>query len=377
MMRSLEVLCHIDLRHGGVVAAVPRMAATLRVLRACDARVLSFARPGERQEGGLDSNLLVLPHDAVQALFSHRKEIARAVERARVVHVHGLWHPALLFTAGLALRMKRPLIVSPHGMLDSWALGQNAWKKRLASSLLQRRLLSAASCIRALTAAEAADCDRYTRFGRIEVIPNGVPEPSATAPPGSFPGVEPGQRVITFLGRLHRKKGLEMLLKTWEELATTYQDAVLILAGPDEQGLACGPLPQRCRWVGSVDSVQKWRLLAASSLFVLPSFSEGFSIAVLEAMASGCPVVISRACNFPEVESTGSGLVIEPNGAALHEALKYALGKDAATLRAWGERGKQVVASRFSESVIASRIAALYASVYDQPIPSELKYAAS
>lgn len=334
------------------------MAGALQDTGLCSPRVLAFVKPDERT--GQDA--VTLPYTIRKALGRYRGAIADAVNDADVVHVHGLWHPGLLYTAYTALQRRRPLIVSPHGMLDAWALQQKTFKKRLMSWLCQKRLLSSASCIRALTEREKHDAERYSRLKRVEVIPNGVPRAPAIDPCVSEEVLKSG-RLVTFLGRLHRKKGVQMLLSVWPEVSAAVPDAVLVLAGPDEEGLACGPLPPRCVPLGTVTPSKRWSLLARSTLFVLPSYSEGFSMAILEALASACPVLISDACNFPDVAAARAGLVIAPEVSTLRDGLIALLKMEPAALREWGQRGKKLAESRYSEAVMAERLATLYQQV--------------
>lgn len=360
MIRSLEVLCHLDVRFGGVASTVPRMTEALKATGACSPRLLAFVKPAERTG---TEEVVALPHNVLSALGRGSRAIVEAVRDAGVVHVHGLWHPALLYTAFTALRERRPLIVSPHGMLDAWALRHKAFKKRLMSSLWQRRMLSSASCVRALTQQEKQDAEQYSSCKRVEVIPNGVPRPPVDSQLSFRPELVKGRRLVTFLGRLHRKKGVEMLLTVWPDICAVFPDALLVLAGPDEEGLARATLPPGCVALGSVTPAERWSLLSATTLFVLPSYSEGFSIAVLEALASGCPVLISEQCNFPEVAAARAGVVITPETSTLREGLIALLRMEPAVLRAWGQRGKKLAESRYSEAAIAERLATLYESV--------------
>lgn len=363
-MRSLEVMCHIDARFGGVASSVPLAAAGLTRLNTCRADVLSFARPEEvAVAGGQPTGVRLLPHHPLAVMALHRGEIQRAIKASAVVHVHGLWHPALLYAAGVALQFRVPLVISPHGMLDGWALRRKAWKKKIMSGLWQRRLLASASCLRALTEAEAADCCRYVPGTRVEVVPNGVALPPSGVIP-YVPDVAKGRRMVTFLGRLHRKKGVAELLSVWPDVAATHQDTVLVLAGPDEGGFVRSGLPGRCLWLGAVEADRRWAILAASSLFVLPSHSEGFSVAVLEALASACPVLISEQCNFPEVAATGAGLICHPYTEALGRSLKAALSASRETLQCWGAKGRQLIEEKYTIEAVCSRLTGLYQSLH-------------
>src|SRR5262249_23304811 len=148
--------------------------------------------------------------------------------------------------------------------------------------------------------------------GPVAVIPNGV------TPPGQhiserlfferYPDLR-GRRIVIFLSRVHHKKGLDILCKAWQRVWPLFRDTHLVIAGPDfentlasiealmsELGIGDG-----VTITGMLEGEMKWSALAASRLFVLPSHSEGFSMAILEAMATGLPVLATHPCNFPEI----------------------------------------------------------------------------
>ena len=205
-------------------------------------------------------------------------------------------------------------------MLEPWALQNHRWRKELYARLVERKNLKRAFCLRALTETEALQYRSFGFRGRIAVIPNGVDFPVRHNPElllSRHPELR-GKRVVLFLGRLHRKKGLDLLISAWRTVASQSRDAHLLLAGPDSDGTLAEAksavtnhgITSSVTFSGALNDDLKISALACASGFVLPSRSEGFSAAVLEALASGLPAVITSHCNFPDVATQRCGWVV-------------------------------------------------------------------
>jgi glycosyltransferase involved in cell wall biosynthesis len=182
------------------------------------------------------------------------------------------------------------------------------------------------------------------------------------------------------MGRLHQKKGVQLLLQAWSRLRSRYPGAHLIVAGPDSDGT----LPRLVSYseeVGLGSSVTfagmligelKWSLLSRADLFVLPSYSEGFSVAVLESLACGTPVVVTRQCNFSAVSTSGAGWVIEPDAEAVESAIDDALSlsrRDTDRMRL----GARALSDCYAWPVIGSHFAALYHWLLGGPKPDRIE----
>ena len=156
-----------------------------------------------------------------------------------LVHVHGLWTYSSLASVRATRRSPRPWIISPHGMLDPWALGNAAWKKWLAGWWFEHAHLEGAACLHALNEAEARAIRAYGLSNPICVVPNGVDLPGATVPAKPEWAREAGKdrKILLFLGRLHPKKGLENLLAAWRDVrgAAGARDWMLMIAGWGEE----------------------------------------------------------------------------------------------------------------------------------------------
>jgi glycosyltransferase involved in cell wall biosynthesis len=175
--------------------------------------------------------------------------------------------------------------------------------------------------------------------------------------------------VILFLGRLHHKKGLDLLAAAFKFLHESLPDAHLVVAGPDggagakfAQQVSRFGLSNQVHLVGPLYGKDKYAALRSAACFCLPSRQEGFSVAILEAMACRLPVVISEACHFQEVAEAGAGRVValDPNeiATALHELLD-----DRDRGRQMGEAGYQLVRSCYTWPQIAKQCIAAYERV--------------
>jgi poly(glycerol-phosphate) alpha-glucosyltransferase len=310
--------------------------------------------------------------------FGYAPELANALDAARLdlVHTHGLWMYPSVAASRWAARWKKPLVVSPHGMLDSWALRNAAWKKRLAGWLFENRHLQRATCLHALNDAEYEAIRGYGLTNPVAIIPNGIdlmvrdetlvrPEWAASLPDSA--------RVLLFLGRLHPKKGLVSLLRAWGRVRCQVSAGThrwhLVIAGWDQGGhefelrrlAEALQLGETVRFVGPQFDAQKSASIAFADGFVLPSFSEGLPMAVLEAWARRLPVLMTPQCNLPEGFESGGAMEIAPDADRLADGLAAFFDLPEAERQAMGDRGRRLVEERFDWSAISAQMSDVYA----------------
>jgi len=267
-------------------------------------------------------------------------------------------------------------------MLDPWALRLSRPKKRLVGFLFQNRHLSKAAVMHALTTAEARDFRCYGLRNPIAVIPNPV-EP-VEARPFHRPTGE-GRRML-YLGRIHPKKGLDLLIDAWARLRARSEATEgwrLEIAGWDDGGHRVAledhvrrlGIGDQVTFLGPVFGAQKGALLAACDAFVLTSHSEGLPVAVLEAWAHRKPVLISRPCNLPEAKEFGAGVVVDPNPAGIEAGLMQMLTLAPEAMDAMGGAGLRLANTRFSSDRIAGDYLRVYQAVLERkPLPEDLRY---
>lgn len=381
--RWIEAVPHLDPSLGGISAMVPQLGSRLALAENLAIDVAAFCE--ESQGASLHKTPeLALSHWPAGRSAWFRSPALRSrfqslVKQADGVHIHGLWEGGTSVAAYTARSLDKPYILSAHGMLDPWAISKKALKKRLYAALVERANLDGAACLHALTMSEAED---YWRFGSrrpIAVIPNGVDLPQTVDTAlflEHYPELQ-GKRIILFLGRIHFKKGLDLLVQAWSRLAASFPDAVLVLAGPDSQNsrasletlIADRGLGARVVFTGMLGPRMKWSALASAQCFVLPSYSEGFSVAILEAMGMGLPVVITEQCHLPEVRHAEAGWVIQADALQLSAALEDMLQNSASANAEIGNRGRRLVHQQFSWAVVARQMADLYRWVQGGPRP--------
>lgn len=284
------------------------------------------------------------------------------------IHVHGLWVYPNFLAGKLARESGKPLVIHPHGMLEPWAMNRSRWKKNISRFLFEEKNFKQARLWRALTDAEASQIRAVCPQANVVVIPNGI---DATA---FEPAVSPlivtekyphlfNKKWMLFMSRIHQKKGLDILIESWSKLHRHHPDWHLIIAGPDDgyagalgELIDAHDLSERVTLTGMASGDFKRALLKNSQLFVLPSYSEGFSMAVLEAMASGLPVLVSGNCNFPEVAASEAGVVIDPSEGELTRCLGETLKLPEYFLDEMGKKGAQLIRTKYSWRQVAESL---------------------
>lgn len=372
--RWLAVVSHTEPRYGGLSTAVPQGEMEIAAQGHCEVSLAAFCNVGERYAPPVFpvDRISFWPTSRVAWMRSSplRRQFAREVEAADALHIHGLWEASTVVAARVAHAQGKPYIVSAHGMLEPWALAQGRLKKQVYAALMERPIVTRAACLHALTRAEAS---QYRAFGAkqpIAVVPNAVSVPQQLdAEPffQRFPELR-GRRLLLYLGRLHPKKGLDLLQTAWPELSKRHPEWHLVLAGPDAAGTEgklrsafqqAGVLPN-VTFTGMLGPELKWSAFAAAEVFVLPSYSEGLSMGVLEALGAHVPVVITTHCNLPEAVAAGAGWEIEADAASLAQALREAMRSSREENRERGRRGGYLVTSRYNSGVVAQQMAEVY-----------------
>ena len=290
------------------------------------------------------------------------------VHQFDVVHVHALFSYSTIPACRIARWRGVPYVIRPLGTLDAWSLGQKSWRKAPYLRLVERSHLDHAAALHATSEAEGDSLRALGYPDRTRVIPLGVSVPSRESTNAEGAG-QPLR--LLFLSRLHEKKGIPLLL---EALASPGLEGVswtLDIAGRGdpqyesflrEQCARLG-LAARVRFVGQVEGDVKAALMRASDVFVLPSHSENFGIAVAEAMAAGLPVIVTPGVALAsEVRASSAGIVAELHATSIAQAIA-AMAECPAERQAMGARGRAFAESRFSWNVTAEQLESLYAEI--------------
>ena len=299
------------------------------------------------------------------------KALAAHVAGFDVVHTHAIYLWPLWAAARAARRAHVPYVVSPRGMLERDLIDhKNPLLKGLWIAAIERHNLERAAAIHVTSAREAEEAATFGfKLPMVREIPNGFTLDTITdqAVSPAIDAIVHGEPYVLFLGRINWKKGLDRLIGALARVPATR----LIIAGNDEEnyraildGIAARlGVSSRVVFTGNVQGADKAALLSNARLLVLPSYSENFGNVVIEAMASACPVIVSKDVGLAEtVQETRAGLVVDGDPDTLSAALSRLLG-DEELRRAMGERGRIVAHERFAWPVVAQQMEHLYASV--------------
>lgn len=371
-MRVLHTIASIDPSTGGPARSVPNLAMALR--RAGVEVALWTPEPQQK------SWLVQLK---VAGIETYSGDLADLPD-FDVIHDHGVWLLNNRRVAAYSKSKRRPRIVSPRGMLEPWAMNHKKWKKKLAWWLYQRRDLQSAAALHATAESEAEQLRNLGFKQRIIVAANGVEvdgtsnieRPTSNVEGqvgydslGARAGFIKHQPTALFLSRIHPKKGLPVLVDAWSRVRP--QGWRMRIVGPDEAGhrkeveemVAKAGLTETWIFEGSLDGEAKWDCYRNADLFILPTYSENFGIAVAEALACGVPVITTTGTPWEGLAERHCGWWVEPTASALETALKAAVNMRSEELRAMGGRGAAWMKSDFAWEGIADQMTGGYQSL--------------
>lgn len=289
-----------------------------------------------------------------------RAALMKSAAKADLVHVHGVWNITGWSGVSCARAAGVPYVISPRGMLRPAAMQRHRAMKSLAYWSVERANLRSAALLHATSPLEAGE---LAPFGApVALIANGVAPAhvsvAAVEKLREQARLEPDDAIITFLGRLHPIKRLDLLAEAFAIVRQSHPNARLVIAGPDEGGhrAQIEPLFARVaaetRWLGAVDAGTTWALLTSSRVLVQCSDSESFGMSVAEALTSAVPVVVTRRSGWAEVESTGCGFSVAHEPVAIADALVRVLDHPAEAA-AMGARGQAWAHRMFAWDSIA------------------------
>jgi glycosyltransferase involved in cell wall biosynthesis len=292
------------------------------------------------------------------------RAIKAEVKDFQVLHLHSVFLWPTLAAARAARKARVPYVVAPRGMLVGDLIERKSRvMKTLWIKLFERANLAGAAAIHVTSELERTELENLgIPVGRVAVIPNGIDAPPLTEP--SVESTTAPMRYILSLGRINWKKGLDRLIAAMSFVP----DAELLIAGNDEENYQPRleamvrdlGLSARVRFLGPVQDVRKWSLMRSASVFAMPSYSENFGIAALEAMACGCPVVVTPEVGLAgAIERAGAGVAVSGEPGQLGAALA-ALISDPVGRAHMGAAGVKLAAEEFSWARIAEQTERLY-----------------
>lgn len=294
-----------------------------------------------------------------------------------VIHTQGIWMYFSCINKKYYSKTRTPYVVTPHGMLDPWQLNQSFskdLKKKIVLYLYEQKHLEQAACIQALCRSEYESIRAFGLKNPVAIIPNGIDLPQITErdaeynPPGRWQK-NGNRKTLLFLSRIHHKKGLDNLLKAWALTHPDRHNWQLIIAGETKDKIYMQSLTDATEKLNISDTVKfiggqfggdKETCFIDADAFILPSFSEGLPMAVLEAWAYKLPVIMTAHCNIPEGFEKDAAIKIETDVESISAGMEalFALSPQQRAMK--GENGYTLVKDKFTWDKVSAATMDLY-----------------
>jgi glycosyltransferase involved in cell wall biosynthesis len=385
-MKILHVLPSLSAKHGGPSAAMPALA---HALREADVEVTVVSTdddgPGMhlqvplgseiRGQGGARHLYFRKNTEFYKVSFQLWHWLVNHVTEFHVVHIHALFSYSSIAAAVIARRRRVPYVIRPLGVLNRWGMAnRRPILKKLSLRWIELPLLRSAAAMHYTSQAEQLEA----RFAHpaiaslpSAVIPLAIEAANQSAESAQFFAKFPeasGRQIVLFLSRLHPKKGLELLLEAFARVRSKVGSALLVIAGEGTAGYTASlraranalNLSRDIVWTGFLGGDDKAAAFAAATIFVLPSFSENFGMAALEALAAGVPVILSdQVALSDEIRDADAGLVAPCEVAPFAEKIVTLL-LDPELRQRFGTNSRRLVQERFSTQVVGRALKELY-----------------
>lgn len=373
----MKVFCSVaslDPSAGGPARSVPQLSLALAD-RGHEVGIWASEMPRERKKDKGDRGVLapiladlnVEKAGRIRVLEGSFEEALDVFGQPQLVHDHGIWLPCHREVVKVCRGRDIPRVVSPRGMLMPWSLNNKKWKKRLAWWLYQRQDLRSVAGLHATADSEAAQLRKLGLRAPIVVAANGVvvaEESKARAET-----VREGPHKALFLSRVHRKKGLPLLVEAWAKVKP--ENWQMRVVGPQEEGhlaevremVEKAGLADSWSFGSGLEGEQKWQAMKEADLFILPSHSENFGIVVAEALAVMTPVITTTGAPWEGLLDHQCGWWVAPAVDPIAEALKSAIHLSDQERSEMGGRGRDWVKKDFAWPGIAQKMEEFYREV--------------
>ena len=274
-----------------------------------------------------------------------------------ILHTHGLWSlPNTYF------KPTKPFVLSPHGMLSEVALGYSRLKKQVFQKLFQDYALKNVSLLHATAESEYEDIRKFGLRQPVSIIPNGIEVPNLNKI-----SRDKANKTLLYLGRLHQKKGIDILLRAWRPIEKKFPNWSLKIAGPDENSyldkckkLAADHNLNRVAFLPPTYGDDKNKLMESADLFILPSRSENFGITVAESLARQVPVITTHGTPWSGVVDHDCGWYVPVSHTAISTALNEAFELEDSRLQDMGRNGREWVSKEYSWHKVTTEMIRAY-----------------
>jgi glycosyltransferase involved in cell wall biosynthesis len=371
MIKILHVTEDHSTRNTGITSAVD--ALTRQLNQSADLEILSIGPEAVDVAKGVQLTLLKasLPQRIWRAALGQQSILRASIAQANIVHLHGIWMWPQWVAAREAHRIKRPFVLSTHGMLEPFMWHRQSWlhqlKKTIYWHFVAYPVFKNAAIIHALTKKEADDLSNYFPGQQIEILPNSLDLDLIDKNLIDCQQEQSTNPYILFLGRLHPKKGIDLLIQAFTHLRNTKM-RLRIAGAMQEKGFGqylldyvqqLG-LEEQVEFLGAVQGQSKWNLYRNAWAFCLPSHSEGLAMVNLEAAACRTPVITTFQSGVTDLWATHGGVLINPTLEEVAESLMQVTQWSQSERDQRGNSLRHLVETTYSSKVLTPKWIALY-----------------
>ena len=380
MNSAIQIVHNLDNRYGGPSRSVPILSNSLQEL-GIKQKLLSVSFYQNEKNDMIekfDLDWVSSPKTGPIISgysFNLKNQLQRLVrlEGCSIIHTHNLWNYVPWVANKVSKELSVNHIISPRGTLYEWNMNHHKYRKMLAWNLFQKSILENCACIHATAFSELKAIRRLGIRNEVAVIPNGIDV-------NEFDnlkdishhklniGLNKNRKYLLYCSRIEEKKNLDLLIKSFCRLSNSFPQWDILIVGPvfNKQYFDyCMSIPQKLNlsdriiYKGFVNGKERLDTYGSSQLFVLPSFTENFGMAIAEALLAEIPVITSKGTPWGQIYNRNAGWVVDPSLDSIQSALKDALNKSDEELKRMGKNGSEL-AKEYASHVQAKKMYDLY-----------------
>ena len=301
------------------------------------------------------------------------KRAKKDIKNFDVIHMHNYRTFQNIVVHHYARKYKIPYVLQAHGSVLPFF--QKRGLKRIFDLFCGYKILKDASKVIAVAKTEV---EQYKKMGvnenKIEIVPNGIDLSEFDNLPerGEFRkkySIKDNEKMILYLGRIHKIKGIDLLVQAFADLVKELDDVRLVMVGPDDGFLSTLKkqiedlkIGDKILFTGPLYEQDKLEAYVDAAVYILPSIYEIWGIAALEACACGTPVVVTDRCGIADIVDGKKGCVVEYEKDQLREAILRILSDEELRVR-FGEGGRKLVREKFDWDTVVIKLEALYETI--------------
>lgn len=352
MIKVLNVLNSMNLSQGGP----PEVVRNLKRYINKDKKIISVLQY---------DRLSMIQFIFFFLLKKKKSKLYKFINKYDVIHFHNVWSVKVAILAYFAHKVSVKVIFSSHGYLDTWSMNKSIYKKKAFLYFVMQRLILRSNFFFS-NIGEYLDCKKKIKFSNTFVIPNGI-ETSLY----KFDSKKKSEKKkIIFFGRIHEKKGIEILLNAIKELPKDYFNSFYFeITGPGENEyikkiknmINKFQLENFVFMLPPKIKKDKLEYLQNADVFILPSYEEGDSIALKEAMAAENAVIISEQCRLDLIIDYKAGFVVKTDKESIKKVL---LKLKNCNLDFMAKNSKNIIHEYFNNSDCSDRVLKIYQDIY-------------